>query len=103
MEYFIILVILLVLGLVLEKVYGFHLYQSRRERLEITGLFFVVGVIWDSFAIIRGHWYFGDEFLLFDGLYIGVMPLEEYLFILIVPYWILTSYTVLDMKLREGT
>jgi lycopene cyclase domain-containing protein len=97
-EYLIILIVLLLVALVLEKTYHIHLYHNRKERLEITGLFFVIGVVWDTFAIWRGHWVFpsGNNI----GIVIGLMPLEEYLFALIIPYFILTIYKIIDSKFR---
>ncbi|MBI2134086.1 lycopene cyclase domain-containing protein [Candidatus Woesearchaeota archaeon] len=78
-----ILILLFSVALFLEKTHHIHLYHNRRERLEITFLFFFVGVIWDTFAIWRGHWAFpaGSNV----GIVIGLMPLEEYLFALVVP------------------
>ena len=97
-EYLIILIVLLIVALVLEKTHRIHLYHNRKERLEITGLFFIIGVIWDTFAIWRGHWVFpaGNNL----GIVIGLMPLEEYLFALIVPYFIITIYKIMDSKFR---
>jgi lycopene cyclase domain-containing protein len=97
-EYLIILIVLLLVTLVLEKTYHVRLYHNRKERLEITGLFFVIGVVWDTFAIWRGHWIFplGNNL----GIVIGLMPLEEYLFALIIPYFILTIYKIIDSKFR---
>ncbi|MFB6193174.1 MAG: lycopene cyclase domain-containing protein [Candidatus Nanohaloarchaea archaeon] len=97
MEYLAILVLLLISALAIEYKYNIHLYDSRKERVTVTLFFFVVGVLWDSFAIMRGHWEFGTQGL--TGIKIGVMPLEEYLFILIVPFWIMTVYKLLDRKL----
>ena len=98
MEYLIILLALLISAIFLEWRYRIHLYHSRNERLIITGLFFVIGVMWDQFAIFRGHWEFPGTGLV--GLKIGLMPLEEYLFILIIPFWIITIYKVLDKKIK---
>ena len=98
LEYLIILIVLLVAALVLEKTHYVHLFHKRKERLEITALFFIIGVIWDTFAIWRGHWVFpaGNNL----GIVIGLMPLEEYLFALIVPYFIITIYKIMDSKFR---
>jgi lycopene cyclase domain-containing protein len=49
--------------------------------------------VWDSVAIWRGHWVFPGPGLV--GIKIGLMPLEEYLFALVIPYFILTTYSVL--------
>jgi lycopene cyclase domain-containing protein len=60
--------------------------------------FFTIGVIWDSYAIINGHWLFPPEKTM--GINIGVMPVEEYLFILILPFWIITTYKLVHEKLK---
>ena len=49
------------------------------------------------FAIMRGHGDFGTTGL--TGIRIGVMPFEEYLFILIVPFWISPMYKLFDRKI----
>ncbi len=97
-EYLTILSIMLVVTFILEKSNHIHLYRSRKERFEIVGLFFLVGVVWDTFAIWRGHWIFPAGNL---GITIGLMPLEEYLFILIVPYFCITVYKLIDSKFRQ--
>ena len=81
----------------LEWKYHVHLYANRRERLLITLMFFVIGVAWDSFSTIEKTWIYPGNNLI--GITIGVLPLEEYLFSLIVPYWILTVYAILNKKL----
>ena len=99
LEYLTILFILFFVTLFLEKKNRIHLYNSKKERLEIVGFFFLFGVIWDSFAIFRGHWAFPVGKTL--GITIGVMPLEEYLFALIIPYFIITIYKLIDSKFRK--
>ena len=99
MEYLIILISFFLVTLVLEKTHHIHLYHNLKERLEIVGFFFVVGVAWDSFAIWRGHWAFPPGGTL--GITIGVMPLEEYLFALIMPYFGITVYKLIDSKYRR--
>jgi hypothetical protein len=34
------------------------------------------------------------------GVRIGLLPLEEYLFLLIVPFWIITVYELIIKKIR---
>ncbi|MBW2972623.1 lycopene cyclase domain-containing protein [Candidatus Woesearchaeota archaeon] len=98
MEYLVLLLVALVITIFLEWQYKVHLYHSRKERLIITAVFFVVGVAWDTFAIFRGHWEFPGTGMI--GVKIGLMPLEEYLFMLIIPFFIITVYKVLDKKVR---
>lgn len=97
MEYLSILVILFVSAVLVEYRFHIHLYESRKDRVVVTAFFFVVGVVWDTFAIMRGHWSFNEAGLV--GIRIGVMPIEEYLFILIVPFWIITMYKLFEQRL----
>lgn len=97
MEYIIILLFLLCVQLFLEHKFHLHLYKSRKERFIIPLIFFVIGIAWDSFAVARGHWSFNMDKLL--GIKIGYLPIEEYLFFLIIPYSILTIYRVLKREI----
>ncbi|MFB6204375.1 MAG: lycopene cyclase domain-containing protein [Candidatus Nanohaloarchaea archaeon] len=63
--------------------------------MAVTLFFFSVGVAWDSFAVLRGHWSFGSTGL--TGIRIGVLPLEEYIFMVVVPFWIITVYRLFDL------
>ena len=76
MEYLSILVIFLLSALYLEWKYQVHLYHSRRERIVIPLIFFIVCVLWDSYAVYRQHWIFPGDGLI--GVWIGYLPLEEY-------------------------
>jgi lycopene cyclase domain-containing protein len=97
MEYTFVLIFLAVVALILEYRYRIRLYSSRRERWLIPLFFFFVGLGWDSFAVWRGHWYFDYSNLL--GIQIGLLPLEEYLFFVVIPYFILTVYRVLKIRI----
>ncbi len=99
MEYLIILIAVLVITIILEKTQHIRLYKNRKERIEIVLLFFIIAVAWDTFAIWRGHWIFPAGKNL--GIIIGLMPLEEYLFALILPYFIITIYRLIDSKFRR--
>jgi len=82
----------------LEMKFRVHLYRTRKERILITLIFFVVGVAWDSTETIEKTWVYSGRGLI--GIWIGVLPIEEYLFSLVVPFWILTVYRVLETKLK---
>jgi lycopene cyclase domain-containing protein len=100
MEYLIILGIIFVVTLLLEKIYHIHLYHNRKERCEIVILFFIMGVIWDSYAIWRGHWVYPPTSN--TGIFLGLMPIEDYFFVLILPYFIITLYKIIDSKYRKA-
>lgn len=93
------LVVVFLIALILERKYHMHLYRNRRERLEITALFFIIGVLWDMFAIWRGHWVYPKSSN--SGIFIGLMPIEDYFFMLIIPYFIITVYKLIDSKFRR--
>ncbi len=56
MEYFLILLAVFLIALFFENKYHVHLYKSRQERIKVTLLFFVIGVIWDTlpFCVVTG-------------------------------------------------
>ncbi len=98
MEYLAILSILLVSGVIIQKMNNIHLYKSRKEQLTVALVFFLIGIIWDHYALYRGHWSFPGPGLI--GITIGLMPIEEYLFMLIVPFVIITIYKALTNKIK---
>ncbi len=100
MEYLILLIITFGITLILEKIHHIHLYHNRKERLEIVGLFFIIGVVWDWYAILRGHWVYPPTSN--TGVFIGLMPIEDYFFMLVIPYFIITIYKLMDSKYRRN-
>jgi lycopene cyclase domain-containing protein len=98
MEYLIILMVFLLISLFLEKKYKLKLYDNREERIIISLTFLCMAILWDNFAIYRGHWSFNGTGLI--GIRIGLMPIEEYLFAVIIPYFILTMHKVLSKKIK---
>lgn len=92
MEYLLILLTVFFTTFGIAKLLRIRVYQSWRERIFIPLTLLVIGVAWDTYAVTRGHWTFNDEFLI--GIYIGKLPLEEYVFIIVVPYLVLVVYHV---------
>lgn len=97
MEYLLILLVLFVISLFLEKKFKLYIYKSKRESVIIPLFFFIVGIIWDSFAVARNHWAFDMNKL--SGIKLGLLPIEEYLFFLVIPYFIITFYLLLKKGL----
>lgn len=100
MEYFFILIGLLLITVILQKIFRIHLYASKKQAIVIITLFFIIGVVWDTIAISRGHWLFPPEHS--SKWIIGKMPIEEYAFMLIQPYFILVVYSILKTKNIKG-
>ena len=98
MEYFIILMAILLVTIFIEWKYHIHLYHSMRERIIVTLNIFVFGMMWDYYALYREHWVFPGSGLI--GLRIYGLPIEEFLFFLILPYAAFTMYKFYDKKIK---
>ncbi|MCK4902417.1 MAG: lycopene cyclase domain-containing protein [Thermoplasmatales archaeon] len=74
-----------------------------RDRIKLKNLaialflLFIVGVIWDQISVRLGIWSFSQDKIL--GNLFGI-PIEEYLFIIFVPLFTITIYTLIN-KINE--
>jgi len=82
--------IILAITIFIESKYHIHLYHSMKERIIVSLNIFAVGMIWDYYATYNSHWVFPSPGLI--GLRIHNLPIEEFLFFLIVPYAAFTMY-----------
>lgn len=60
----------------------------------------VVFLAWDVFGILRHHWGYSTEFT--TGIMLGVLPLEELVFFLVIPVCGLLSYEGVGHVLRRA-
>jgi lycopene cyclase domain-containing protein len=72
------------------------LFESKKHAAVTLGSLFIIGSILDSFALIRGYWSYQQQF--FVGITIGVMPLEEYIFMIVIPFLTIVVYRLATMK-----
>ena len=92
MEYLIIEIVMFLIVFLIQKHYKVRIFRKRNQFIVFWSCIFVVGVIWDQYAVFRGHWiYPGDGIL---GIFFGEIPLEDYIFMILVPYAILTAYQI---------
>src|SRR3989344_8972764 len=98
MEYLTILIAIFLITLFFEIKYKIHLYHSLKERLIVTANIFLFGMVWDYYATYRQHWIFPGNGLI--GLRLYGLPIEEFLFFLIVPYGALTMYKFYDKRIK---
>jgi lycopene cyclase domain-containing protein len=93
---------LLVLGLCsavtlpLEIIGGARVY--RRPKMLLVTLAPVVAMFagWDLIAVHRGDWWFSARYIL--GLRLAGLPIEEWLFFLVVPVCALLTYEALGRR-----
>lgn len=98
-EYSFILTLLFIATLFLHRYFKLRLFSSFRHALLLYVVVLVIAVMWDQFAIWRGHWSFNEKFLL--GSYIGYMPIEEYGFVLVMPYFGLVLYKLTEKLVKK--
>ncbi|MEK7151354.1 MAG: lycopene cyclase domain-containing protein [Patescibacteria group bacterium] len=100
MTYLVILIIVVGLAMTIEVVFKEHLFKSIRGRIICALIALASITIWDLYAIPGGHWIFSSKGIL--GIYIGPIPIEEFLWALFVPYLWVTIYRaahiILDKK-----
>ncbi|MEW6586965.1 MAG: lycopene cyclase domain-containing protein [Nitrospirota bacterium] len=87
------------MGFILQLAFKVKLYRSTAHLIAINLLALIVLTTWDNFAIWRGHWLFGQWFLL--GPRVGLIPIEEVAFMLIVSYFGLVIYKIVEKKLKQ--
>jgi len=98
LNYIAILLIFLIVAIFLEIKYKIYIYHSLKEKIIFIGTFFIIGIIWDYYATYNKHWVFPGPGLI--GIKIFNLPLEEFLFFIIMPYFILTMYKYYDLKIK---
>ena len=97
-EYLAALLLMFFIALFIQQKNHIQLFHSKSEMLVFISFFFVFGVLWDTITIYRGGWIIPVGKTL--GFTIGLMPLEDYLFMLISPYFAITIYKLLDSKFQ---
>lgn len=98
-EYALILIILLLVTVSLHTYTRVKVYSSRAQFITLNCIIILVTIVWDNFAIARGHWSFNPQFLL--GPRIWYMPIEEYGFSFVVVYFCLVVYKVLEKRFKH--
>jgi lycopene cyclase domain-containing protein len=69
-----------------------RLYAKWRNLLLTILLASIPFVLWDILATARGHWWFNAQYLI--GFDIGNLPLEEYLFYVVIGFLAVYTYEV---------
>ena len=89
-DYLGLLAACLLITLPLELVFAARVYRRWQVLLKALLPVVVVFAVWDIFAIARNHWTYDSRFV--TGIDLGVLPLEELVFFLVIPVCALLSY-----------
>jgi lycopene beta-cyclase len=97
-HYLILLGLCLLITLPLELVLRCRVYR-RPLRLLLSLLpVLVIFIGWDLLGIARGHWSYSERFV--TGVRIGVLPLEEIAFFVVIPICGLLAYEAVGRSLE---
>lgn len=95
----------LLITLPLEFVFSARVYRRLPLLLKALLPVVVVFAVWDITAIARDHWTYDPRFV--TGIDLGILPLEELVFFLVIPICALLSYeavgTVIGWAKRRST
>ena len=97
MEYLLILIGFLIVAFFLHMKFKIILYKSRKAMIINILFIFLISLVWDLFATKRRHWIFTGDGLI--GVYFLWLPLEELLFYLIMQYFVIVIYRLINDKL----
>ena len=87
----------LILAIFLHQKFHLKIYKSKKVMAATVLAAFITGILWDYYATWRHHWIFPGNGLI--GIRILGLPIEEFLFFLIMPYWGLTIFRLIEAKL----
>ena len=93
-EYLLCLGLLLLMSLVLKAKYKVKVFNSFKEACNFYLIVFLIGTIWDNFAVWRGHWLYPGKGIL--GIFVGLIPLEDYAFAIVTSYSVIVVYKVVQ-------
>lgn len=89
-HYLAVMALCVLITLPLEFVLGARVWRRPRRTLTAMAAMFVIFVAWDLVGIVREHWWYSEEFI--TGLHVGIIPIEELVFFLVVPLCGLLTY-----------
>ena len=89
-QYLIVLGLCILITLPLEFGFGARVYRNPRRLVLAMAPMLVIFIAWDILGILRGHWWYSERYL--SGLKIGVIPIEEIAFFLVIPICGLLTY-----------
>lgn len=90
-QYLLLMGACLVVTLPLEIVFGARVWRRPRRVVGALAVPAVVFLVWDVWAIQRGHWSFSERFTTGWDLF-GVLPVEEVAFFVVIPICALLTF-----------
>jgi lycopene cyclase domain-containing protein len=99
-QYLALMAVCLIVTLPLEFVLRARVYRRPLRLLLALLPTVVIFTIWDVVGILRHHWTYSPLFT--TGFQLGVMPIEELVFFIVVPICGLLTYEAVGHVLRRA-
>ena len=99
MEYLIIEICIMLVIFSIHKLSKIKLFENKLQLIVIYASTLIIGGLWDNYAVWKGHWLYPGEGTL--EIFLGYIPLEDYLFIILVTYAIVVGYAFNKKYLRN--
>ncbi|WP_141211241.1 lycopene cyclase domain-containing protein [Enemella dayhoffiae] len=100
-QYLLLMAGCLLITLPLEFVIGARVWRRPRRLLLALLPTVLLFSVWDVAGIIRNHWSYNERYV--SGIHLGVMPLEELVFFIVIPICGLLTYEAVGQVLRRFT
>lgn len=96
-EYLLILAVFYLVALFLKFKFKVKVFSNIKEAVAFYSIVLVIGTIWDNIAVMRGHWSYPGKGIF--GIFIGLVPIEDYIFAFVTAYFLLVLYRILHNKI----
>lgn len=102
-QYLLLMGACVLITLPLEFLLGARVYRSPKRLLTAMLPTVIIFTLWDVLGIVRQHWTYNGDFV--TGIDLGVLPLEELVFFIVIPICGLLTYEAVGkvLALLRGT
>lgn len=99
MEYFLLQLSILLVGIFLIWKYELKLFKSKKHAAITLLIESLLIIFFDNIATLRQWWTLSGPGML--GITVGLLPIEEYSFAIIVPWFIIVCYKFVEKKTKR--
>jgi lycopene cyclase domain-containing protein len=86
------------MGLLLQIIFKIRLFASFKAGIIFFLLVWVLTMPMDFYAVAKGIWNFPGAGTI--GIRVFNVPIEENLFMIVVPYFVVVLYKIIDKKIK---
>jgi lycopene cyclase domain-containing protein len=86
------------MGLLLQLAFKIRLFNSFKEGIVFFLLVWILTMPMDFYAVSKGIWSFPGTGTI--GIRVFNVPIEENLFMIVVPYFVIVLYKIVNKKLN---